>query len=499
VSRKTTVSFVGTGIVIIAAAISWGPVKRKYFDRPPAVTIPNIVQIEEQTDPLCQVVEGLQLKCLVTPSAEGLMGPGHYVYYPPEVAAYAKVPFSKGDLFDSTCVVPGVQAADLIRDLMAQLKAQEKTNTIKISDITYKLDKTFKSGADLPIPKLPELRIKAGPNLSELQDISLKAPNSWVKVIDENRFINLLTEAAIKQSCVDDLINRKYRVVSASAIATDYEITVTEKSGQSFALSAAIGKGELQMEGGGDANSTLDERIKNASSVPVVVGVDFFDPVLLQENRAKLVAPVFSATGKTNARSRASGKTGQLWQIEQHVPLGQPAPIQRSAGGEGNNCGGGQQSVIQLTTLVAPAAEQSFGSMVYEFTATGTIAGGFFRAPGVQTPFGIQGCQPIPQNVQAEVSFDTTVKTIVRSDAATNLRVELAGIPSGTANVNDWRGQTLPEKPQSEAPAGATRRNFQLSGAGVYEVHVSGSAVVTANGGGNTPVTQRGTFTVAVQ
>jgi hypothetical protein len=495
--KKPYVWLASTGVIILATALAWGPVKKKYVDHTPAVTTPPIANVQAQIDPLCQVVEGMQLKCLVAPAGEGVMGPGHYVNYPPDIAAHAKVPFSRGDLFDSTCVVAGVSAADLIQSLMAKLKAQEKTNTIKFDEITYKLDKSSKSGADLPIPKLPELKIKAGPNLSELQEISIKAPNAWLKIIDENRFINLLTEAAIKQSCIDDLIDQKYRVVSTSAIAQDYEITAKEKSGQSFALSAAIGKGELRMEGGGDAKADLDEIIKKASSVPVVVGVDFFDPTLIQKNRAKLVAPVFKETGQTRSRAFARGPRGTLWQTENSGSFGQRTPLDWTGGertGGGGACGGGgSPSRVQLTSSIAISSQgpEDLATRSYEFTTSGVIAGGLSRSIA-------QGCQLIPNNVQADISFDSTVKTTVRSDTARTLQVEFELLQSPTAEVRDWDGKPLTRKVQEVNP-NPNIQGFNLTGAGVYEVHVTGTRMFSAIGPDAQNVNERDTFKISVQ
>src|ERR1700722_525658 len=90
----------------------------------------------------------------------------------------------------------------------------------------------FRRVQTLPIPRLSNLELKAGPKLTEVQDISIKAPNAWVKVIDENRLIDILSQAAIKDSCIDRLIQQKYSVVSKAAIAQGYDIIVKEKSGQ---------------------------------------------------------------------------------------------------------------------------------------------------------------------------------------------------------------------------------------------------------------------------
>jgi hypothetical protein len=61
------------------------------------------------------------LKCVAGPAAEGIFGPGHYVYY--NAANQSKVTLTEGSLFLEKCLVPGVKEGP---QLMADLEKQGK-------------------------------------------------------------------------------------------------------------------------------------------------------------------------------------------------------------------------------------------------------------------------------------------------------------------------------------------------------------------------------------
>ena len=372
-SQKARRMLLMVGIMVLVLLVLAWPIKKYFFDRPPKPSNPLLAEI----DPLCQYMQTLKLNCVVTPVAEGVLGPGHFVAYSTTVVPHPKVPFSKGDLFSAACAVPGAKATQMRQELLEELGKQEKKNALTFDDITFKLDRTFQAGADLPVPKLADLKLKAGPKMTEVQDISFKVPHGWLKIIDENQFINLLAAAAIDQQCIDRVIKKEYSVVSEAAIAQDYDIIVTEKAGQSFGLSAAVSKGEITMDAGGDASSSVDETIKRNSAIPVVVGVDFFDSEIFKENRARLVSPIFSTTATTNARARASDpRRGVIWQTQRSGALGESLPLQQSGGGVGNVCGGGAPSTAALTSVLAPAAQtpERPESRSFEFSTSGTLA-----------------------------------------------------------------------------------------------------------------------------
>ena len=256
----------------------------------------------------------------------------------------------------------------------------------------------------------------------------------WVEVIDENRFIDILSQAAIKDNCIDRLIQMKYSVVSKAVIAKGFAITVKEKSGQEFALSASVAKGQLQMNGGGNSASSIDEVIKRSSSTPVVLGVDFFDSDFLSKNRAKLVAPVFKAAGETKVSVRASDQSGELWQTENAAPFGAPVRINRGGGGKGSpNCEGAIPSSAEFYSYVVSAPKENLEAQAFEFTTNGVIFGGVSTSGGGL----FQGCRQDPGEVTAEVSFDNRIRTTVRSDSATTLQVALNNVPVTSVDVID--------------------------------------------------------------
>lgn len=494
--KDSSKTFLMLGIMLIVLLLLSWPIKKYLFDRPPKPSVPEIVDV----DPICQYIQKLQLNCVVTPVAEGVLGPGHFVAYSTVAVPHTKVPFSNGDLFAEACAVPGAKAAEMRAQMLTELKKQEQENNLPFDEITYKIDRNFQAGADLPVPRLADLKLKAGPKMTEVQDISLKVPHGWLKIIDENQFINLLAGAAIKQRCIDHVIEKEYSVVSKAAIAQDYDIVVTEKAGQSFDLSAAVTKGDITMDAGGDAGSAVDETIKKNSAIPVVVGVGFFDSEIFRENRARLVSPILSTTSaQTSALAAAMTPSGlRLWRVEGTATLGKPVSLQHSGstllGGGDPRCGPSVQPSAALTSVFAPAKQPAERpeSRSFEFLTSGTIAGGLSKR------WEDFRCQDEPGLVEADVSFESVVEMIVRSDNTATLQVEFTGVPIGQAEVRDWTGRLLTQSPHETGEKDGSLK-FPLAGAGVYEMRISGARHLSAGGASTRPVDERGTFTVSVR
>src|SRR6266446_4958611 len=186
--RKKPNPYLMIGVMLVVLLLLAWPIKKYVFDRPPKPSVPELVDV----DPICQYMQKIRMNCVVAPAAETVMGPGHYVKFPAVTAAHPRMPFPDGSLFDDSCAVPGAPAAALRAKMLEELEKQAKDNDLSFDEITYKLDRGFEAGADLPVPKLADLKLKAGPKMSEVQGISLKVPHGYVKIIDENRFINLL-------------------------------------------------------------------------------------------------------------------------------------------------------------------------------------------------------------------------------------------------------------------------------------------------------------------
>lgn len=482
---------IGAGVVLLAFALAWGPIREWYYYKPPQQNQPVLAQI----DPICQFVEKLSLRCLASPSAETLMGPGRYVRYAPSAADTKVPPLGSGSLFEPVCIVDGVEPGKAVQELTDALEKQQGTNHVPFDEVTYKLDRAFQAGASLPVPKLSNLELKAGPKLTEVQEISIKAPTAWVKVIDENRFIDILSRAAIKDTCIDQVIQQRYSVVSKAAIAQDYVITVKDKAGQEFALSAAVAKGQVEMSGGGTSSSSIDEFVKKSSALPVVLGVDFFSPDLLTKHRATLVAPVFDSRAVTTADAEAHEQRGTLWQANMQIArLGETGVLVQRGGGQGNACGSGVPSAVDLRNSIAlvPQAPDSTATQSFVFTSTGSLAGGLSR--DAQFTAGILTCQERPADVRASVRIDARVRTLVRSGSAKAIHVSLDRIDDPEVTVRDWTDKELPTSSTT-----GSERVFALSGAGVYNVRVLGRRSVSASGPESKQVNEQGTFKVSVQ
>lgn len=472
-------------VMLVVLLLLAFPIRKYFYVQPPTPSTPVIADI----DPLCQFVSGKwQLRCVVALAAEGVLGPGHYVNYDLAATSQTKVPFPNGSLFAAPCLVPGAEATSLMSDL----QKQETTNDVNFDRVTYKLDRHFQAGAELPVPKLDNLVLKAGPKLSEIQNITINAPHAWIIIVDEAQFIDLVSHAGIKQSCIDNVIARKYNVISKAAIAKDFDITVTDTSGHSIALSAAATNGQVTVDAGGDAGSTVDQTISKASSSPLVVAVDFFNPQLFIENRSKLTAPFFSSAGQTEARVVALGDQGVAWQREHSGPVGAALEFHEQGQTSGGACGGGDTFSAQFRTSVTSkpattAAEQT--EQPFEFATDGLLKGALMR----HGPF----CTATNEaRVQADVSFRTQVETTVRSDNASTLAVDLpGGLLNPTVQVFDWQGKEL--TPKSRSPEGAIE--FAISGPGVYRAIISGVRQLSSNGAASTPINDRSRFTVSVR
>ena len=146
----------------------------------------------------------------------------------------------------------------------------------------------------------------------------------------------------------------------------------------------------------------------------------------------------------------------------------------------------------RLTSSVSLSSQSpDLTTRSYEFTTSGVISGGLSRSAA-------QACQPIPNAVQAEVSFDSTVKTTVRSETARTLQVEFEFLQSASAEVRDWEAKPLTRRVQEVNP-NPNVMDFYLKGAGVYEVHVTGNRTLSAIGPDARNVNDRATFKISVQ
>ena len=133
--------------------------------------------------------------------------------------------------------------------MLDSLKDQQ--NPVVVPEFTYHLNRQLKAGVELPVPKLANFILRAGPEWKQVADVTLVVSSAFVKIVDENLFLNALTSFGIRSSCVDRLIEKRYRIVSKALIATGLRYDVSDQNGQSYSASLATSKGLISATNGG--------------------------------------------------------------------------------------------------------------------------------------------------------------------------------------------------------------------------------------------------------
>jgi hypothetical protein len=492
-NRKTSKNwYLIVGIVLVLTVVG-GWVAYEHFYKRDSPLGGDPISLKD--DPLCTYVsDTLQMKCVVGLAAEGVLGPGHFVVYSPQAPAHTRVPFPDGDLFSKTCLVPGEQADALL----TALKNQQQENAVAVGEFTYKLDRSFKAGAELPIPRLANLTVKAGPQLGETEQFGLDVPSAWLRVIDVNQFLELLDNAGIRKNCIDNLKSADYHVVSKALVGDGVHYSFTDKSGKSMDLSAAATIGKVSVNGGAGADTNVEQTIKGAASTPVVLAVEFMNPQLFKD-RPKLSEPVvYMPSGQATVTVTGNGGEGALQERTQTANLGGSASLS-GEGGESSECKGDVErtkSIAQVnSTLQSPA------SQTLEFSANGQIGGGHY-ATGHCSPFGGLIVEAGHDNgVSAVYSFSGYIRTTVRSDDAKGLTINFMNLPDNShIEVRDPRGEPLSlkdEKPMQQLQ-GNGNLEFLLRGAGVYVAQVSATYRKSVNGAGRLSVRDSSSVSVSV-
>jgi hypothetical protein len=467
------------------------PIQTQVFTRP---SVASDRDGQSSSDALCNYVSSsLQLRCVVILGSDNLLGPGAVVEYPVNATAYTRVPLPNADLFSSTCVVPGEQ----ITALLESLRRQKEQNAVSIPDMTYTFNRSFQLGVQLPIPQLDGLTLKAGPKINELQNVTLKVPQAWVKLIDEFAFADVLARSGIRQPCIDRLLASQYRVISKALIGhLGYEFT--DKNGQSYSFSAAADKGQLKFTGGTGTDITEEQAAKLVTREPVVLAVDFLDPNILKQQPKLNQSVVYSSGGMATVSVSGSGGDGHLAPSKLSNASGSAAVV-REQGGESSECDGGfdrTKSAVDVSAMVRPVDDQTV-----DFVTQGGFNGGHYATGNCI--FGrLANISGHDTGVDVQIFFTAVIRAIVRSDYLHSLTVESSGMPKDSnIGVRDPVGQILP--PQGLESRTAVPQEgvlkFALHGAGVYAVELSSSISRSISGAGGAQISNMGRVRVTVQ
>jgi hypothetical protein len=334
-----------------------------------------------------------------------------------------------------------------------------------------------------------------------LQKVTFHANHAWVKYIDENVLLDLLAGTGIRQSCIEHLLQSKYSVISRALIAKDLAYQFTDKSGQSYSFAAAAQNGQVQLGGGGSTTVDATQATQIVASTPVVLGVSFLNPNLLQQQKAKLEAPVvFSSSGQAEAIATGAGGQGALSPANDRKPAGAVA-MAVASGNERSECGADRETTTSMASITAHVRTPSPDSIA--ISGTGTIRGGHYATGGCVTTGILLGRSGHDTGVSGQYTFNGLTHATVRSDNARLLMVDYSGLPNGsTIEVHDPQGRALPTNGSQQAASvvsGTGSLTYNISGPGVYLVSLSSRVTQVVNGAGTAQMSTAGTVSVRVQ
>jgi hypothetical protein len=474
-------------LAIATVAVIGGAI---YFYRIPSPPPPPPPVV--QRDPLCEFVGSKQLRCVAFLGADSLLGPGAIVDYAANSPRDTPVPLPVAAIFSTSCLVPGAEGDAL----KAATKVQ---NPVAVPNLTYNFDRSLAIGTSLNIPKIAGLDLKAGPQMGQLRDVTLKVPTAWVQMMDENLFLDALENAGIKSSCVDRLLAQSYQIVSNALVGRGLDYSLTDKSNQTFSAKLAAEKGLISL--GADAG--MNEKMASvlASQDPLVMGVTFLKLDSLK-HRAKLKEPVvWSATGET--RLSATGGGGERHISEQKSAAGfqEPARI-RADGSEQSECNAASNEVTR-SMVAAEARVVSSDGRTLEFVPNIQARGGHYATAGrcvAGVPLGITGHDT---SATVNVAASGTIRATVKLEMPHWLTVEGQDLPDqSTVSVQGPDGRLLLAENQKAAtatvPNGQPVR-FRLPGAGVYIVNTLINLQVVGQGAKTNTYQRRGTLKASTE
>jgi hypothetical protein len=453
-------------------------------------------QVSLGPDILCSYVsDSLGMRCVALLGSDSLLGPGAVVEYPMRSDLHALVPLPNAQLFSSTCVVPGEKMDALTSSLHNQ------QNTVALQSMKFHSDRGLRIGADLPIPKFPDIQVTAGPQASSISDVTLVPSESKAEILDENQFLDVLANFGIRDICIDRLLKSEYQVVSKALVAGKLQYEVTDKQSQSYSLSAAMKKGLLDVKAGGNTNANTDLVLGTASNTPVVIAVQFLKPDIFLQRPALQKPVVYSPSGQTTVSVAGAGGQNYLPPMTSSSPFGQQASVQ-SNGREASECKSDFELTRSLGTVTAQLQPTNDGQTL-QVSLNGIIRGGHYATVAgcvLGNPVGITGHDT---GVSAHYSASGSIRTTVRSDNANTLTVTFVDLPGETLlTVRGPNGDLLrpegAEQAGSQPLQGNGSSQYPIHGAGVYLVEFASNIEKSISGAGSANLANHAQITVQV-
>jgi hypothetical protein len=425
-------------------------------------------------DHLCNFVRSDQkLECMAILAEENLVAPGSFMEAAPESISDKRVPLPRGNLFGSSCIIPGADG-DLIK---ADLS---RRSSISMPTFTYSVNKSLKEGLEIQVPQLEALSMKAGPNFSSVSKIELSTEDAWAVNVNEISAHQALSSCSLKKSCVDYIKSQHYRVVGTSLIAKGISYKFYDTDNRILSLEAATQSEAISISSGGslDATRTINSTLK--SSEPRVIGVRFLPPDFFANQQVCESNVIYTASGFSDVSVAGGGGRGNIGGIARsQKPLGEEAAIERS-GSETSEC---RDSIDRKTSSAYAAAsikqvEDNTLELKYNLAAKGghyvtvaaCAAGQWIGKTGHDT------------TAFSTASIAGSLSALVRSETGALLTLAYENVPENLAgrlnlSLKDWRGEKVPgakgEVVDMSQLIGSGKHYFRAPTSGLYRLEIN--------------------------
>ncbi|MDX1702344.1 MAG: hypothetical protein R3250_17080, partial [Melioribacteraceae bacterium] len=219
-------------------------------------------------DPICDLAnETFGMSC-VPLASPGVYEKGAMFSKSTEDVSKSKYKFPIDYVLSDSCYSP-------YTDLSFAKFVKDDEKSVNFGKHSFSINKNLSVGIELNLPKNFGIKLQAGPKISEVKSVEMEAENAILFNIDSQKFIETLNSCAIKKSCISKAIKNNILIAKQILVAENLRYTITTTTGDSFPLSVAIKKGQIEFGGTSHDDSVSASNLSTGKDM--VFAVNFFE------------------------------------------------------------------------------------------------------------------------------------------------------------------------------------------------------------------------------
>jgi hypothetical protein len=334
-------------------------------------------------------------------------------------------------LLSSTCLVKGSHLS--VRP--------QAPSAVTLPDITYSVEKSWTGKAAFEIPELHGLKVDPGAHAGKLSSVTLQFGKAHSELLDENDVLQALTSCEIKKACTDNVRLSADRIINRVVVAEGVQYQFLDNDNKVISVDTALKEDIIKFDASQESASNWRQSSTLSSLTPLVIGVGFLDPRVLQQHTLCQEAVVVRASGRSTVTISGGGGVGNIGDPQSvSAGLGDEARLERK-GTEASECSASFERTVsegRATAIIRTPTQYSF---VFDYSV---YAQGGHYATAAQCPGGIViGKTGHDNTTLAVVSMAGTLRATVRSDYA-KLGIRWDGLPPGSQlRITDPNGNLV--------------------------------------------------------